>query len=46
MVPDTELYPDGTPEGWGCPAVSNNQMKFIDELIKKSDTPLLLWIYK
>ncbi len=46
MVPDTELYPDGTPEGWGCPAVSNNQMKFIDELIRKSDTPLLLWIYK
>ncbi len=46
MVPDNELYPEGTPEGWGCPAVSNSQMRYIDALLKKSDKPVLLWIYK
>lgn len=44
-VPDTELYPDGTPEGWGCPAVSNEMMEKLDSLIKTQKQPLLLWIY-
>ena len=46
MVPENELYPEGTPEGWGCPAVSNKQMKYLDSLLKKSTEPVLLWIYK
>lgn len=44
-VPDTNLYPSGTPEGWGCPAVSNTQMKWLDEKIKISESPVLMWIY-
>ncbi|HEX8516227.1 MAG TPA: murein L,D-transpeptidase catalytic domain family protein [Bacteroidia bacterium] len=45
-VSDEEVYPEGTPEGWGCPTVSNNSMKVIDPLLKASDKPVLMWIYK
>jgi len=45
MVSDSECFPDGTPEGWGCPAVSNNQMKTIDRLLQKTNEPVLMWIY-
>ncbi len=44
-VSDTEVYPDGTPEGWGCPTISNNNMKIIDKLLKKSTKPVLMWMY-
>ena len=44
-VPNHELYPDGTPEGWGCPAVSNDLMRAIDKLIQAQNAPMLLWIY-
>ena len=43
-VPDKEVFPDGTPEGWGCPAVSNNFMKKIDAILQKSGRPVLLWV--
>ncbi len=46
MVPERELYPSGTPEGWGCPAVSNNTMRKLDEQLKKESKPVLLWIYQ
>jgi hypothetical protein len=39
-------YPEGTPEGWGCPAVSNLQMRKLDSLLKKEKKPLLMWIYE
>jgi len=45
-VSDIETYPRGTPEGWGCPVVSNNSFKAIDPLIRKSSKPILMWIYK
>jgi hypothetical protein len=45
-VPDEELYPDGTPEGWGCPAVSNAAFREIDEWLQKAEEPVLMWIYK
>lgn len=45
-IPDAEVYPDGTPEGWGCPAVSNVAMKEIDAKLKKSVKPVLLWVIK
>ncbi|HJP64531.1 MAG TPA: murein L,D-transpeptidase catalytic domain family protein [Mucilaginibacter sp.] len=45
QVPDKEIYPDGTPEDWGCPAVSNNTMKLVDALIRYQKKYLLLWIY-
>ena len=42
-VPDEETYPKGTPEGWGCPALSNASMKIIDAKLKKSGRTLL-WV--
>lgn len=45
-VSDKEVYPDGTPEGWGCPTVSNNSMKIIDPKLRASKKPVLMWIYK
>ena len=44
-VSDEEIYPDGTPEGWGCPAISNNSFKIIDPLLKAASKPVLMWIY-
>jgi hypothetical protein len=44
-VAENEIYPQGTPEGWGCPAISNNTMKIVDPLIRKQKQHLVLWIY-
>ncbi|MFH6995622.1 murein L,D-transpeptidase catalytic domain-containing protein [Flavobacterium sp. FlaQc-48] len=44
-IPNDEVYPVGTPEGWGCPAVSNESMKEIDELLK-THNKVLMWIIK
>lgn len=44
-ISDKEVYPNGTPEGWGCPAVSNESMKEIDEILKQN-TKVLMWIIK
>ena len=45
VVSDEEIYPDGTPEGWGCPAISNSSFRIIDPLLKGSIPPVLMWIY-
>jgi hypothetical protein len=45
-VSDEEVYPAGTPEGWGCPAISNKSMKIMDDKIKASDKRVLMWIVK
>ncbi|NHM02279.1 murein L,D-transpeptidase catalytic domain-containing protein [Flavobacterium difficile] len=44
-VPSNEVYPEGTPEGWGCPAVSNESMKEIDQLLTTNKS-MLMWIIK
>ncbi len=44
-VPDTELYPAGAPEGWGCPVVSLEMMKLLDKKLQGLKKPVLLWIY-
>lgn len=44
-VEDKECFPEGTPEGWGCPAVANGFMKVADEKLKASTQPVLLWIF-
>lgn len=46
-VPETEIYPNHLPLGWslGCPVVSNTTMTKIDSIMKKSNKPVLLWIY-
>jgi hypothetical protein len=46
MISDEEVYPAGTPEGWGCPAVSNNSFRIVDPLLRASTKPVLMWIYK
>lgn len=45
VVSDEEVYPNGTPEGWGCPTISNNNFKIIDPLLESSPKPVLMWIY-
>lgn len=42
---NSEVYPEGSPEGWGCPTVSNEAMKIIDEKLKNTNKPVLLWIF-
>jgi hypothetical protein len=44
-TPNVEIYPDGTPEGWGCPTLSNENFQLIDPILKKSEKPVLMWIY-
>jgi len=46
MMSDDEVYPKGSPEGWGCPTVSNKAFKEIDPVLKNSKKPVLMWIYK
>lgn len=46
VVADEEIYPKGTPEGWGCPTISNNSFKIIDPILKASKKSVLMWIYK
>ena len=44
-ITDNEIYPVGTAEGWGCPAISNNNMKIVDEKLKATKRSVLLWIF-
>jgi hypothetical protein len=46
MVSDSATYPTGTPEGWGCPAISNKNFKLIDPLLQKTNKSVLMWIYE
>jgi hypothetical protein len=43
-VPENEIYPNGSPEGWGCPAVSNQTMSCIDSILSKRKQ-VLLWSF-
>jgi len=45
-VSDKEVFPAGTAEGWGCPAVSNNSMMVLDSLLKASERPVLMWQFE
>lgn len=45
LMDDEEIFPKGSPEGWGCPTVSDNAMRKIDPLIQSSEKPVLMWIY-
>ena len=46
MITNHETFPEGTPEGWGCPALSNQQMRKLDSILQTETKPLLMWIYK
>lgn len=43
-VKNNEIYPKYSPLSWGCPAVSNNFMRILDEKLKLTQKPVLLWI--
>lgn len=46
-ISNKEIYPGHLPLGYsqGCPVLSNESMKKIDEMLKKSEKSVLLWIY-
>jgi hypothetical protein len=46
VVSDKEIYPAGTPEGWGCPTISNKSFLLIDKILQKSEKPVLMWMYE
>jgi len=45
VVDDEEIYPESLINSWGCPMVSNNTMVYLDEVIKSTSQPVLMWIY-
>jgi hypothetical protein len=45
-VPDDEIYPDGVCNSSGCAGVSPNFFAKISTVIKESQKPILLWIYR
>ncbi|PIF44771.1 L,D-transpeptidase-like protein [Chryseobacterium sp. 52] len=46
QMSDEEVFPKGSPEGWGCPTVSNTAMKEIDPMIRETGQPVLMWMYQ
>ena len=45
-VPETAPYPNGTPEGWGCPAISNGNLQKLNPYLTEAERPVLLWIFQ
>ena len=43
-VSNEEIFPRYAPLSWGCPAVSDDFMKVLDEKLKVTNQPVLLWI--
>lgn len=43
-VKNFEIYPRHSPLSWGCPAVSDDFMKKLDERLQQTKKPVLLWI--
>jgi L,D-transpeptidase catalytic domain len=43
-VSNKEIFPLYSPLSWGCPAVSDQFMKKLDNKLKTTDKPVLLWI--
>lgn len=43
-VSSSEVYPQASPYSLGCPMVSNQDMIYLDNLLKKNKN-ILLWIY-
>lgn len=44
LVPDYEPFPNGTPEGWGCPAISDVAFLELDKKLKGAEK-VLMWMY-
>jgi len=44
-VGDIATHPIGSPESWGCPAVSNLFFLRVDTILQAADQPVLMWIF-
>ncbi len=44
-IGDYETFPFGSPESWGCPAVSNAFFLRVDTLLQAEAQPVLMWIF-
>jgi hypothetical protein len=44
-ISDEEVYPLKISESWGCPAVSDNFMREIDQVLKSKKKSVLLWVF-
>ena len=44
-VPESEVSPLPICQSLGCPTVSLNYLKYLQNIIDKSDRPILLWIF-
>ncbi len=44
-VPNEEVFPDLAPTSYGCPMVSDENMKLLDKFLRNRKN-VLLWIYK
>lgn len=44
-ISDEQVFPEGTPEGWGCPAISDRAFLQVDKLLKDERKPVLMWIF-
>lgn len=44
-IPNDEIFPQGTPEGWGCPALFNDAMTMVNTYLKDVNKPVLMWIF-
>ncbi len=45
-VRDIEPFPRGVPEGWGCPAISNQAFTSVDRKLRGQTRQTLMWIIK
>jgi hypothetical protein len=43
-VDDNEIFPNYSVLSWGCPSVSDNFMRKLDQLLQTAKQPTLLWI--
>jgi hypothetical protein len=44
-IPNEEVFPSGTPEGWGCPSISNENFQLLDPILQGVKSPVLMWIF-
>lgn len=45
-ISEQEIWPYGTTESWGCPAVSNEFMIRLDSVLRDREKSVLLWMYR
>ena len=46
LMAEEEVYPNGSPEGWGCPTLSDANMRYLDQKLSVIKKPVLLWMFE